>query len=135
MIIGGGDIGCETADLLASEGHQVTIIEILPKILRNMKDIPRGELMERLEKKGVVILSGTRTKAIKPKEVVIEDEEGNRSSIPVDSVIIAIGSRPERKLFDQMKAKVEEVYCIGEAEKPGNLGAALRSAARVALEI
>ncbi len=135
VIIGGGAIGGETADLLASERHQVTIIEILPKILRNMKDIPREELVERLKRKGVDILVGAKTIAIKPKEAVLEDEEGNRSSIIADSVIIATGSRPDRRLFDLMNGKVPELYCIGEAEEPGNLGAVLRSAARVALEI
>jgi 2,4-dienoyl-CoA reductase-like NADH-dependent reductase (Old Yellow Enzyme family)/thioredoxin reductase len=135
VIIGGGDIGCETADLIASEGHKVTIIEILPTILAKMKDIPRGELIDRLQKKGVAILTETKTRAIKRNEVVIEDQEGKQSSIPADTVIIAVGARPERKLLKEMEGKVKEIYAIGEAESQGNLGTALRSAAKVCLEI
>jgi pyruvate/2-oxoglutarate dehydrogenase complex dihydrolipoamide dehydrogenase (E3) component len=41
VIIGGGDIGCETADWLATPDRQVSIVEILPQVLSMMKKIPK----------------------------------------------------------------------------------------------
>ncbi len=51
VILGGGDIGCETADMLATDGLTITIIEIMPNVLLNMKEIPREDLLSRLKEK------------------------------------------------------------------------------------
>ena len=46
-----------------------------------------------------------------------------------------IGRQMIAKLLSLIKKKISEVYLVGEAEQPGNVGSALRSAAKVALEI
>ncbi|GAB4538713.1 MAG: FAD-dependent oxidoreductase [Thermodesulfovibrionia bacterium] len=135
IIIGGGDIGCETADMLASGNREVTIIELLPDVLQNMKDLPRGELLNRLRDKGVKILTETRVTSIEEGKVWIEKKGDIEMALDADSVIVAIGSEPEQSLMGQLEGKVPEVYLIGDAERPGNVGSALRSALSVALKI
>ena len=135
IIIGGGDIGCETADMLASDNRKITIIEILESVLQRMKSIPREDILSRLREKDVKIMTGTKVVAIESGTVWIEDKDSNRSSLKADSVILSIGSLPEDSLLDPLKQKISEVYPVGEAVQPGNIGTALRSAAKVALEI
>jgi len=135
VIIGGGDIGCETADMLASEEKEITIIEILPKVLSNMKDIPREELLNRLNEKKVRILVETEVISIEQGKIQIKDKIGNYSFIYAESVIYSIGSIAENSLFQPLKEKIPEVYLAGEAAEPGNVGNALRSAAKITLEV
>ena len=135
VIIGGGDTGCETADMLASEDRRITVIEVLPDILNKMKTIPRADLLNRLQQKKVEILTQTEVLSIEQGKVWIKDKEGKRSFIEADSVIYSIGSVSENSLLSPLKEKISEVYIIGDAAEPGNAGNALRSAAGAALEI
>ncbi|MDD5154316.1 MAG: NAD(P)/FAD-dependent oxidoreductase [Desulfovibrionales bacterium] len=135
VIIGGGDIGCETADWLAEPGREVTVVEMLPEVLGRMKDIPRARLLARLADKGVNILTDTRITKISGTMVSLEKKDGQRLRIKADQVILAVGARSKNSLVDELKGKIKEVIVIGDASQPGNLGAALRSATEVALKI
>jgi 2,4-dienoyl-CoA reductase-like NADH-dependent reductase (Old Yellow Enzyme family)/thioredoxin reductase len=135
VIIGGGEIGCETADMLALEGMEVTVIEILPDVLNKMKTIPKDDLLCRLKEKKVNIHTETKVLSIKQGKVQIKDKNGSTSFLKADSVIISVGNEPENSLLLSLKEKVQAVYIIGDAEEPGNVGNALRSAAKVALNI
>ena len=50
-------------------------------------------------------------------------------------VIYAIGNVSENSLLSPLKENIHEVYIVGDSAEPGNAGHALRSAAKVALEI
>jgi len=135
VIIGGGDIGCETADMIASEGRKITVIEILPDILSNTKTIAREDLMIRLKKKNIQFMTETEVLSIKEGRVLIRDREGGQSTVQADSVIYAIGSKSENSLLPALKGIVPEVCVIGDAAEPGNAGNALRSAVKVAVGV
>lgn len=135
VIFGGGEIGCETADMLSAENREITVIEILPAVLSKMKDIPREDLLRRLKEKKVRILTETEAVSIEQGKVQIKDKEGTHSFLRTDSVIFSIGTIPENSLLSSLKEKVPEIYVTGDAAEPGNVGNALRSAAKAALEI
>lgn len=135
VILGGGEIGCETADMLSAENREITVIEILPAVVSKMKDIPREDLLRRLKEKKVKILTETEAVSIEQGKAQIKDKEGNRSFLQADSVIVSIGTVPENSLLPSLKEKVPEIYVTGDAAEPGNVGNALRSAAKAALEI
>ncbi len=135
IILGGGDIGCETADMLSAADREITIIEILPSALSKMKDLPREDLLKRLKEKKVRILTETEAASIEQGKIRIKNKEGNHFFLPADSVIVSIGTVPENSLLQSLKEKVTEVYAIGDAVGTGNVGNALRSAAKIALEI
>jgi 2,4-dienoyl-CoA reductase-like NADH-dependent reductase (Old Yellow Enzyme family)/thioredoxin reductase len=135
VIVGGGDIGCETADLLAEKGMSVTIVEALEKVLHRMKEIPKQELLKRLKNKNVTILTSTKVTAIEAGKVIVDTENGIRKELPTDSVIFSTGSVSADSLAETLKGLVAEVYMVGDAKEPANLGAALRSATAVALAL
>ncbi|MEW6569960.1 MAG: FAD-dependent oxidoreductase [Nitrospirota bacterium] len=135
VIIGAGDIGCETADMLSSESKTVTIVELCDEPLVRMKEIPRQELLNRLKEKGVSIITTCKVTAIEDGKVLVEDKSGRAKELKADSVVVSIGSIPENSLYDALKDKVKEIYTIGDAKEPGNIGAALRSATEVGIKI
>jgi len=135
IIIGAGDIGCETADILSSESKKVTIVELCNEPLMRMKEIPRQELLNRLKEKGVTIFTACKVTAFEYGKVLIEDKSGQVKELKADSVVVSVGSIPENSLYDVLKDKVKEIYTIGDAKEPGNIGEALRSATEVVVKI
>ena len=135
VIVGGGDIGCETADLLAEKGMSVTIVEELDEPLHRMKDIPKQELLTRLKNKNVTILTSTKVVAIETGKVIVDTENGIRKELSVDSVIFSTGAVSADSIAETLNGLVAEVYVVGDAKEPSNLGAALRSATAIALAL
>jgi 2-enoate reductase len=73
VVVGGGMIGCECAHFLAVEkGKQVTVVEMLPEIMKGVCTANRGHLIRMLEKAGVKLLNCARLVEIQPGTVVIE---------------------------------------------------------------
>jgi len=135
VIIGGGDIGCETADLLSKDDRKISVVEILPKVLCKMKKIPRERLLSRLVEKGVKIFTETQVTSIEKNKVNMVKKDGEKFIIEADKVIVAIQAKPEDSLLHQLKDKVKNVIAVGDAKIPGNIGSALRSATEAALKI
>lgn len=135
VIIGGGDIGCETADWLAGPERQVTVVEKLPDVLHRMKKIPRQRLLARLSQKDVAILTETQITAIEKNRVFLQKKDGGAIELEADRVIFAIDAVPENRMVDDLKGRVKQVMAVGDAELPGNLGSALRSGTAAALNI
>ncbi|HNS50314.1 MAG TPA: FAD-dependent oxidoreductase [Anaerolineae bacterium] len=65
VIVGGGEVGCETAFFLAAEhGRRVTVVEMLPYFMKEACTSNRGYLIHYLKRLGVVLLNCTRLESI-----------------------------------------------------------------------
>jgi 2,4-dienoyl-CoA reductase-like NADH-dependent reductase (Old Yellow Enzyme family)/thioredoxin reductase len=135
VIIGGGDIGCETADWLAAAGKQISVVEIAPAVLARMKKIPKERLLKRLSEKGVRLYEDTQVISIEDKTVRLMKKNKEAFSLKTDLVVLGINAQPENSLFYALQDKVEKVVAVGDAAAPGDLGAALRNATEAALKI
>jgi NADPH-dependent 2,4-dienoyl-CoA reductase/sulfur reductase-like enzyme/rhodanese-related sulfurtransferase len=93
VIVGGGLIGIEATEALVQRGCRVTVVEMLPQILRIL-DPDMARLVEQhMESHGVKVLTGTKVEAIEGNEVV-QSVLTNAGRIAADMVILAIGVRP-----------------------------------------
>jgi 2,4-dienoyl-CoA reductase-like NADH-dependent reductase (Old Yellow Enzyme family)/thioredoxin reductase len=135
VVIGGGALGCETAEIAADLGSRVTVVEMGKRPMPRSKSLPRAELLGRLEQKGVAILTETTAAAIEAGAVVIVDGQGQESRVAADTVIYAVGNEPVRGVYDRLQGYTGEIYLIGDADQPGNVGHALRTALRTAAKI
>lgn len=135
VVIGGGDIGCEVAELAADEGSQVALLEVLDKVMPMAKSMPKSDLLGRLKEKDVKILTKCSAASIHSGVVTAMGSDGAQKNLPADTVIYAIGSEPRRDLYHDLQGKVKYSVLIGDAEEPGNVGHALRAALRIAATI
>ena len=76
VIVGGGDVGCETAHFLAcelpgAESRRVTMVEMLSHFMKGSCTANRGYLIHHLEKAGVVLWNCTRLLRVEPGGVVV----------------------------------------------------------------
>ena len=139
-IVGAGAIGCEFADVYAAFGTQVTIVEVVDRILP-LEDKDCSAVVEKsYRKRGMTILTGTKLeKAEIGKESVkltVKTAKGETQVIEAERVLSAIGRAPlvedigldqagvkldERGFIAidrQMKTNVEGIYAIGDVAGP-----------------
>ena len=93
VVIGGGVIGMEFASFFNSIGTQVTVIEMLPKILGPMDDEISAMLQAQYAKKGVEFHLSCKVVAVEGNEVVYEDPEGNTCRAAGDKILVSVGRR------------------------------------------
>ena len=93
VVIGGGVIGMEFASFFNSIGSQVTVIEMLPKILGPMDEEISAMLQAQYAKKGVEFHLNCKVVAVEGNEVVYEDPEGNTCRAAGDKILVSVGRR------------------------------------------
>jgi 2,4-dienoyl-CoA reductase-like NADH-dependent reductase (Old Yellow Enzyme family)/thioredoxin reductase len=135
LVIGGGLVGCETADYLAGKGKTVTIVEMLKGTAKDIGPAARFFLRRRLKEKQVKIMTQTRVKSISEESVTVETPAGEEKIGPFDTVVMAAGATPVNDLEEQVKGLVPEIYVIGDAVKPGKILAAVERGAELALKL
>jgi len=142
VILGGGLVGCETADFMTGTGDNlgadrtdVTILEMLEDVASDMVPEPRHLLMQRLHAKGVKVMTSAKVKEILDDGVLFmrDGEEGSIHN--ADYVVLALGSRPVDHLSEKIKGKVAEVYVIGDAKEPRKVLEATAEGAEVGRKI
>jgi NAD(H)-dependent 7beta-hydroxy-3-oxo-delta4-cholenoic acid oxidoreductase len=142
LIIGGGLVGCEVADLLADlgDGHAgaattVTIVEMLPDIAMTEVELNRMLLIPRLREKGVKWITNAPIKEIVEDGVVITHDGKEETIRGMDQIIIACGTKSVDNLSKAIEGKVPEVHVIGDAKQPRQALEAIAEGADVGRKI
>lgn len=133
VVVGGGWVGCETAEFLAERGKTVRLIEMLDEIALDVEPRTRILLLERLAQHDIEITTGCKLKSIGSDDIVAE-AEGRELSIPVDTVVLAVGCRANTELEIKLKKDHYKVYTIGDCRDPANIQAAVHQGFRVICE-
>ncbi|MBI4334918.1 MAG: FAD-dependent oxidoreductase [Chloroflexi bacterium] len=118
VVIGGGTVGCEAALYLAQQGRNVTIVEMLDRIMDDTYFISREHLLKLLEDSKVKILVNTRVVEITDGGVVVAGINGRRTPLPADTVLLAAGMKSNDGLVEAIRDRVPEVYAIGDCVRP-----------------
>ncbi len=119
VVIGGGSIGCETAEFLAKQGKKVTIIEMTDTFAGNTGKTAQTILLGHLKGYSVKLLAESRVEKITATEVVYKSKDGKFDSVKADTVVLAIGNRPDTSLYESLKDEIDEIYNIGDSNGGG----------------
>lgn len=114
-VIGGGLVGAETADMLAMQAEQVSIVEMLPQIMKDAEPTPASLMMERFRQHHVAIYTSTKLVKIGNHRILL-DHEGTQTWLEdLDQVIIAIGVRANTELTDHLDELGCRTIRVGDA--------------------
>ena len=125
VVLGGELVGCETAEFLADRGKEVTITRRGPRLATKVVRAIGVPLVERLRKKGVRMLTGVRYEGIGESGVTLITAEGQRETIPADTIVLAAGSEPSAGLWEALWGKVPELHRVGDCVEPRSVLEAL----------
>lgn len=130
VILGGGLVGCEVADLLA-EKNSVTIVEMLDRLAADAEKINRGSLLGRLEAMKVRIMLDSCLEKIGKDSLEVRNKDGLQL-LPYDQLVLSVGVVPEcPEWIDEIRGTGADVYLIGDAGGPGRLIDAVSEGAAV----
>ncbi len=126
IIIGGGGIGCETAEFLSRKGKKVTILELKKGLALDLELRTRKLLLESLNSLGVKSHTSISIRRIEEgKRVLCRDGNGEDRVIEGDNVILALGFKPQSELLEGLREKCSEVYAIGDCFEPRGIKEAI----------
>lgn len=157
VVVGGGSVGCETALFLADKGtlsaeslkfmmlngaenidtilglltrgsYRVKLVEMGDNLAADMVRSPRWTVLRHLRALGVESLTRTRVSAIAPGHVKVVTADNEEQQLKADTVVLALGSASDDRLYDELKSQLDEVYLIGDATSPSRLVNATRQA-------
>ena len=134
VIIGGGVISCEFAQVYANLGCQVTILEAMPRILPNMDKEISQNLKMIMKKRGVDIHTGAAVQGVEAADGLLTCkyiEKDKPCDVSAQYVLCAVGRKPNtvgllgegveidmergRILVDEhFRTNMEGVYAIGD---------------------
>ncbi len=135
VVIGGGLVGVGVAEWLSAQGKTVTIVEMLKRIAADAPPFDRMGLMQRLAEHKVRLLPSTIAEKVEDGILVVSKEGGIQEAIPADTIVIAVGARPNQTLLPALQGKVPEVYTVGDCVEPRRAYQAVHDGSRVAREI
>lgn len=136
-VVGGGLVGCETALWLAQEGKRVTIVEALDRLMAVNKPLchANSEMLERLLPfHGVETLVSSSVQKYEGGKIFVKTPQGERQ-LDCDTVILSVGFREDRGVFDAWETSAREIYLLGDAKKVANIMYAVWDAFEVANHI
>lgn len=134
LIIGGGVVGVEFAGIFKALGVEVTVVEMLPRILLPIDEEIARRLTQLLKRKGIEILTDSKVKEIKKShqnlEVLISTTDGEKK-IETEKVLLAAGRVPELgnidvqrlgieldkgaiKVDEKMRTNIPGIYAVGD---------------------
>lgn len=123
VVIGGGLVGAETADYLAEHGcSDVTIVEMLPQIVKDGEPAPTYYLKKRMSEYSVKVLTSAAVQEVKENAVVYKKDEQFVEINDVDTTVIAIGVRANTVLEEALKGCTYKVVSVGDCHERAKNG-------------
>jgi len=113
MVVGGGMVGCETAEFLAQEGKKVSIVEMLPRIGNDIVATNRPFTLARLRKAGIRMDTNAKVAEITNKGVRVS-RDGVSDFLEGDTVVLAVGFTANKELVQELEGRVAASYSIGD---------------------
>lgn len=152
LIVGGGVEGCEFASLYAGLGSQVTVVEILPRLLP-LEDEEISAFIEReLKKRKVRIMAGNSVKSVARTDAGIRTGFADGTELVCDAILVSagrrchssgigledigvqLGAKEAIKVNDRLETDVPGVYAVGDVVGKAMLAHVASAQGKVAVD-
>jgi 2,4-dienoyl-CoA reductase-like NADH-dependent reductase (Old Yellow Enzyme family)/thioredoxin reductase len=117
-VLGAGQVGAETAELLAAQGKDITLVDILDEIATDAPTSVRALLLLSLKEHGVKTVNRAKIEEITPTGVVV-NRSGKEMVMAADTFVLALGSKPDRILESAQLRQT--VMWVGDSVRPRSI--------------
>ncbi len=134
VVIGGGQVGCETGVHYGMNGKDVTVLEMQSKLAPDAMRTYQEELEGQVHDHCTAIL-GARVTKISAEGVTYTDKDGQEHLVPADTVILAVGMKPLAKQAEAFRECADGFRKLGDCVKVGNVKTVTRAAFDAAMTL
>jgi len=134
VMVGGGLVGLETSEYLATKGKSITIVEILNEIGIDMEPSIRKMIIKSLKDFSVTFYTNSHVEGLEEGRVLLQTPEG-RILIEADSLVLAVGYKPNQELIDYLKKQEVPFFVIGDCSEPRKMLEAIREGSEIGREV
>ena len=153
LVVGGGVVGCEFANIFASFGTKVTIVELLPGILATEDEEVSKIIHKSLRKKDVDIYTSARVEKSDKKNNAFELVLSGGEKLKVEKILVSVGRSPSSsglgledigvatdnkgyiKVDERLKTNIDSIYAIGDVIGGFQLAHVASEEGKIAAEI
>lgn len=135
VIIGGGSVGCETADYLAPlindlfpRNRDVTILEMANGVMMNESGPGRSLLVRRMMEKGIKIITSAKVDSVTETEINYTQDDVTHTIKDADTLIFAAGYKKNPAVEEMLEESGLNYHMIGDAHEIGNIKTAITEA-------
>jgi len=132
LIVGGGVVGSEFANIFSTFGTKVTIVEILPRILSTEDEEISQVIFKTFRSKGIEVYTKTRVEKVKAKTSGYIMKLSNGKTVEAEKVLISVGRKPNSsyigldkigveadssgyiKVDSNLKTSIDNIYAVGD---------------------
>lgn len=131
-VIGGGDVGCETALLLLRKGNEVVIIEKLSSLMETEEIEYNTAVLEKMiREEGVHVMTGAEVEEVARDRVFVRNGDGRRHILHVDLIVLCTGYRATPNEVQCLKNRCRDAHALGDCVVPGRLKEAISEGYRI----
>ena len=134
VILGGGLVGCELGIFLAGLGREVTILEMAPALNSGTNLLQGASIDLEIKRLGIKVCLNTKVTKITPEGVTGEGKDGE-AFFPADTVVCALGMKPNREQAAALALCAPEFHVLGDCVIPATIYQATNAAYFQALDI
>ena len=128
VVIGGGSVGCETADYLAPlvndlypRNREITLLEMAPGVMASESGPGRSLLVQRMMAKGVQMICGAKVEKVDESSIWYTRDGQQHCIADADTLVLAMGYKADPALEEMLKAAGASYHLIGDANKVGTI--------------
>lgn len=128
VVIGGGSVGCETADYLAPlvndlypRNREITLLEMAPGVMASESGPGRSLLVQRMMAKGVQMICGAKVEKVDETSIWYTKDGQQHCIADADTLVLAMGYKADPALEEMLKAAGASYHLIGDADKVGTI--------------
>lgn len=128
--------GLPVAEMLADQGHHVTIVTPAFEMGMHQDFATSEQAYRRMLRKGVRIIPGAEVTGVHDGEATTENAHTRKAgSLPADSVVVSGGGVADDGLFHELEARGVNVYSAGDCVAPRDMSGAIADALRLMMRI
>ena len=142
VVIGGGSVGCETADYLAPVVHdlyprnrEIIVLEMAKGIMMNESGPGRSLLVQRMMRKGIEMICEAQVTKVETDKIYYVKDGVEHCISDADTLVFAVGYKSDPGVEEMLKKANVSYHLIGDAHKVGNIKDAISYGYEIARQL
>lgn len=118
VVVGGGAVGLDVVEFFAKRGADVSIVEMLPVVGKDLDFVTKVDVTNMLEKHHVNVLTNTALKEVTAESFIVE-KDGKQETLTFDYGFVCLGMRNYAPIYETLKNEYQdsdvEIVNIGDS--------------------